>query len=65
MKILIHKCPERDRWYFNRVREVFVVEHVELNKHPDQGIPDDVFWVRTGDAYNTLNYVLVSDAALA
>jgi hypothetical protein len=38
------------------------VERHEVNRRPDQGLPEDVFWCREGGTYNCINYVRVSDA---
>jgi len=62
MNIRIDKCSDSLYWYANRIGETFPVQRHEINRRPDQGIPGDVYWCRTGDTYNTLNYVLCSDA---
>ena len=61
-KIRIERCRHAGRWYAERVGTVIEVEKTEVLRHPYQGIPEDVYWVRTGDAWNTINYVLKSDA---
>jgi hypothetical protein len=38
------------------------VERHEINRHPSQGISEDVYWCREGGTYNAINYVLCSDA---
>lgn len=65
MRIRINKATDTSAWYNNRVGESFTVERFEQNRDPSQGIPEDVYWVRTGDAYNTLNYIRASDAEVA
>ena len=62
MNIRINKATNPGAWYANRVGKVLPVESVEINRRPEQGIPEDVYWVRTGDSYNTINYVRKSDA---
>ncbi len=62
MKIKINKATDHGAWYAKRIGQVLEVEHVEINRRPDQGIPEDVYWCRTGDEFNTLNYVRRSDA---
>ena len=61
-KIRIERCRHAGRWYAARVGTVIEVEKTEVLRHPYHGIPEDVYWVRTGDAWNTINYVLKSDA---
>jgi hypothetical protein len=43
---------------------VLPVERYEVNRHPSQGIPEDVYWCREGGTYNCLNYVRASDATI-
>lgn len=62
MTILITQCSNPFAWYADRVGQKFYVEMVEINKHPSQGIPEDVYWCREGGVYNPINYVLKSDA---
>lgn len=62
MKIRINKTTDRGAWYAKRIGHVLTVEIAEINRRPDQGIPEDVYWCRTGDEFNTLNYVRKSDA---
>ena len=62
IKIRINKCSHVSAWYAGRVGTEIEVEKVEVMRHPYQGIPEDVYWVRTGDRWNTINYVLKSDA---
>ena len=62
MKIRINQCSHVSAWYAGRIGSVIEVARFEVLRHPYQGIPEDVYWVRTGDAWNTLNYVLKSDA---
>jgi len=62
MKIRIDKCTSPSAWYANRVGEVLPVVRFEANRHPAQGIPEDVYWCREGGTYNALNYVRRSDA---
>ena len=61
MKIRIDKAPDGN-WYKSRIGQVLPVEHVEINRRPDQGLPGDVYWCREGGTYNCLNWVLQSDA---
>lgn len=60
--IKIVKCADPLAWYAKHIGDTFSVVRFEENQDPSQGIPEDVYWVRTGDAYNTLNYVRASDA---
>jgi hypothetical protein len=62
MTIRIEKCSIPGAWYGSRIGETIHVERVEVLRHSSQGIPEDAYWCRTGDAYNTLNYVPKSDA---
>ena len=62
MTIRIDKCTDRGAWYADRVGQVLPVEQLEINRHPDQGIPEDVYWCREGGVYNCINYVRASDA---
>lgn len=61
--IRIEKCLT-DAWYASRIGETLPVEWSEINRRADQGLPGDVYWVRTGDLYNTLHWVLQSDATI-
>lgn len=63
MNIIINKCTSPSAWYANRIGQTIKVERLETNRHPSQGIPENVYWCRTGDHYNTLNYVRESDAS--
>lgn len=65
MRITILKSTDPLAWYAKHVGQTFPVYRFEPNHDPSQGIPEDVYWVRTGDAYNTLNYVRASDAEVA
>lgn len=62
MRITILKSTDPLAWYAKHVGQTFPVSRFEPNCDPSQGIPEDVYWVRTGDTYNTLNYVRRSDA---
>lgn len=62
MNIRILKCTDRSAWYRDRVGQTLPVERHEINRHPSQGIPEDVFWCREGGTYNPINYVRASDA---
>lgn len=62
MTIRIDKCTDPFAWYAGLVGQQFTVEWVEPNKHPSQGIPEDVYWCREGGLYNLVNYVRQSDA---
>jgi hypothetical protein len=64
MNIRINKCTSPSAWYADRIGQTLNVERLEINRHPSQGIPEDVYWCRTGDTYNTLNYVRASDATV-
>ena len=64
MKILINKSTSSTAWYASRIGETLPVERVEINRHPSQGIPDDVYWCREGGRYNCINYVRASDATV-
>jgi len=61
-KIRVLKCTSPSAWYADRIGLTLPVSRIEINLRPSQGIPEDVYWCRTGDAYNTLNYVRFSDA---
>jgi hypothetical protein len=65
MKIKIDKSSCPSAWYAERIGQTLEVIHHEINRHPSQGIPEDVYWCRTGDAYNTLNYIRASDARVS
>lgn len=62
MKIRINKCTDPRAWYADRVGQTLDVEWAEINRRPDQGIPEDVYWCREGGDYNPINYVRKSDA---
>ena len=62
MNIRINKCTDPSAWYADRVGQVLPVEHTEINRRPDQGIPEDVYWCREGGTFNAINYVRASDA---
>lgn len=62
MQIRINKCTDAGAWYADRVGHVLPVERIEINRRPDQGIPEDVYWCREGGTYNPINYVRKSDA---
>lgn len=62
MNIRIDKCTSPGAWYADRVGQTLPVEGVEINRHPSQGIPEDVYWCREGGVYNCINYVRRSDA---
>ncbi len=62
MIIRINKCTDPHAWYAGRVGEAMSVEWEEINRRPDQGIPEDVYWCREGGVYNCINYVRKSDA---
>ncbi len=64
MKIRINKCTDSSAWYADRVGQTLHVERMEINRHPDQGIPENVYWCREGGIYNAINYVRQSDATL-
>jgi len=60
--IRIEKCTSPSAWYAERIGQTLKIERHEINRSPSQGIPEDVYWCRTGDRCNTLNYVRASDA---
>ena len=51
MKIQIKSCSDALFWYNKRIGEVFEIYRIV-----------DEYWVRTGDYYNTTNFVLFKDA---
>ena len=53
MKITITKCSDGLSWYNRQIGSTFEVTRMT-----------DAYWVRTGDAFNTLNYILFDDATL-
>lgn len=63
MIITINQCPHSE-WYCDRIGHSFPVSRHEINRHPSQGIPENVYWVREGGTYNALNYVRESDATV-
>lgn len=65
MKIRINKVTDSGAWYAKHVGNVLDVEFFEINRRPDQGIPEDVYWCREGGVYNPINYVRKSDATEA
>jgi hypothetical protein len=64
MTIRVLKSTNGDSWYATRIGQLIEVSHVEINRHPGQGLPESVYWCRTGDTWNTLNYVRFSDAVI-
>lgn len=64
MLIQIIQCSSPGAWYADRIGQTLVAEWLETNRHPHQGIPEDVYWCREGGTYNTPNYVRVSDAVV-
>ena len=62
MSIRILKCSYLSAWYKDRIGHTMPVEWFEVNRHPYQGIPEDVYWCREGGIFNAINYVLSSDA---
>lgn len=62
LSIRINKVTDPGAWYADRIGQVLPVEYYEINRRPDQGIPEDVYWCREGGTYNALNYVRMSDA---
>jgi len=64
MIIRVNKCTDPYAWYAERIGQTLLVERVEVNGHPDQGIPEDVYWCREGGVYNPINYVRASDATV-
>ena len=62
MQIRINKASDPGAWYAQHVGKILPVERVEINRHPSQGIPEDVYWCREGGTYNPINYVRKSDA---
>lgn len=61
--IRIDKCTG-NRWYRHLIGQIAPVERVEMNRHSDQGLDGDAYWVREGGTYNPINYVLQSDATV-
>lgn len=52
MKIIILKCSDTLLWYNRKIGCTF-----------DAGeVGNGIYWVRTGDEFNTLNYILAEDA---
>ena len=64
MTIRIDKCTSPSAWYRNRIGETLNVEGHDINRHPSQGIPENVYWCREGGRYNAVNYVPASDAVV-
>jgi len=62
MTIKILRCTDSLAWYAGRIGETFEAQRLEVLRDRSQGLPCDVYWCRTGDLYNTLNYVRRSDA---
>lgn len=62
MLIRINKVTDQGAWYAPHVGKLLLVERVEINRHPAQGIPEDVYWCREGGTYNPINCVRKSDA---
>lgn len=58
LKIKIENSTDTLYWYSDRIGEVFNIVRIEKI--------DGViyYWVKTADKYNTLNFVLESDAKL-
>lgn len=56
IKVKIKKCSKFDYWYANKVGEVFSLVRPDMQY--------DRYWVRTGDEFNTLNYVEAQDLDL-
>lgn len=63
-KVLIEKCTDPSAWYADKIGQTFGYRYFEALRNPEQGIPENVFWVRTGDTWNTLNYIRASDCKL-
>lgn len=61
MKILVKKSTSPTAWYADKIGQTLSVIRFESNRHPAQGIPEDVYWCREGGTYNALNYVRKSD----
>lgn len=57
-KIKIKSSDDTLYWYYDRIGEVFDIVRIEKI----DGII--YYWVKTADRYNTLNFVLESDAEL-
>ena len=62
MTIKIIRCTDPLAWYADRIGQTIEAQRLEIRRSPTQGIPEDVYWCRTGDLYNTLNFVRRSDA---
>jgi hypothetical protein len=64
MNIRILRCTDPGAWYADKIGQTLPVERIEYNRHPGQGIPEDVYWCREGGVYNAINYVRMSDAVI-
>jgi hypothetical protein len=64
-RIKVECASDQGVWYASRIGETFDVVRFEQLRDRSQGLPESVYWVRTGDAFNTINYVRVSDAGPA
>lgn len=56
MKIRVNKFSDGLYWYATKLGIEFEVSYVTKENSKK------MYWVRTGDAYNTLNFVLAEDA---
>ena len=58
VKIKIVRCSDTRLWYNDRINEIFTLVDVEMNKNSEVAF----FWVRTGDEWNTSNWIHRTDA---
>ena len=58
VKIKIVHCSDPRLWYNDRLNEIFTLVDVEWNKNSEVTF----FWVRTGDEWNTSNWIHQTDA---
>ena len=58
VEIKIVRCSDSKLWYNDRLNEIFTLVDVEFGKNSEVNF----FWVRTGDEWNTSNWIHRTDA---
>lgn len=58
MKIKVQKASNSFYWYAREISKEFEVQYITVEQK------QKMFWVRSGDAYNTINFILESDAQI-
>lgn len=60
MKIKILKCSDASLWYNRHIMKEFEIYRKEIDLY-DFKNPRIYLWVRTGDEWNTLNWIYEHD----